>query len=609
MIFKKTKTNKKALIYDIILVLIAFAALTSALIIINQKQDNLPKTIGAKSSEIINIYQYSEKLLYNLDRPAELSSEQSIINLNKLGGLKESTCGKFNNQNLWTIEKTKNKEAKCYPIENNDFTNLIRNLVSIYSGEFENLLDEKNFKLDNHEFEIKEIQTTTLDNKNNIKIKINGKAKKAKILDFQGNEISEQEQELEITYHDKYKFQWPVQSSIKNILDCYSYLSGFNDGLKIYAETNTAVVASAHGEIYYIKDDCTIEMCDLPLGNQIIIKHENNIFTKYTYLSQINTKIGDTVNEGEIIGLSGNTGNADQPMLGFYIYDKEEDTTKSRTGKSPLCYFTNERIESISINSEAKTCKNKYQDNIISKNNPNLARECKTLGFAEIKSINKDNNKQELKSYYSFKPSFSLIIDYNFNDYRNATRFTDLVLENCKNEYYIEECIQEQNKEIEESIEIGTCDKEITTIPEDFYEQRKINFCYRTNNGFALLDNPDIDFALYIPDNAPPPEITDKGVDIGIFSNGKEIGITWRNLDKNEKKILEIKEYHIYRNNIPFSNINEANLIQIINKNEYSYKDIPTLPGTYYYAIIGKDKHGNMLKEINPEILRSETVI
>jgi murein DD-endopeptidase MepM/ murein hydrolase activator NlpD len=48
---------------------------------------------------------------------------------------------------------------------------------------------------------------------------------------------------------------------------------------------------------------------NIGFGKCILIKHDNNIITRYAHLSKILVKIGQKVETGKIIGLVGATGN------------------------------------------------------------------------------------------------------------------------------------------------------------------------------------------------------------------------------------------------------------------------------------------------------------
>jgi len=53
-------------------------------------------------------------------------------------------------------------------------------------------------------------------------------------------------------------------------------------------------------------------------GNTIVIEH-GDIETLYAHLSQINVNIGDSVAQGDEIGLAGSTGNSTGPHLHFEV--------------------------------------------------------------------------------------------------------------------------------------------------------------------------------------------------------------------------------------------------------------------------------------------------
>lgn len=56
-------------------------------------------------------------------------------------------------------------------------------------------------------------------------------------------------------------------------------------------------------------------------GNQVIVKHDNGFKTGYAHLSKQLVKKGDKVKQGDVIGLSGNTGKSTGPHLHFTLTD------------------------------------------------------------------------------------------------------------------------------------------------------------------------------------------------------------------------------------------------------------------------------------------------
>ncbi|MEU2871868.1 M23 family metallopeptidase [Streptomyces olivoreticuli] len=54
-------------------------------------------------------------------------------------------------------------------------------------------------------------------------------------------------------------------------------------------------------------------------GNAIVIKHDDNTYSQYAHLSQVEVRVGQAVTTGQEIGLSGSTGNSSGPHLHFEI--------------------------------------------------------------------------------------------------------------------------------------------------------------------------------------------------------------------------------------------------------------------------------------------------
>ncbi|MET7936332.1 M23 family metallopeptidase [Streptomyces sp. NPDC005322] len=54
-------------------------------------------------------------------------------------------------------------------------------------------------------------------------------------------------------------------------------------------------------------------------GNAIVIQHDDRTYTQYAHLSEIKKWIGQRVTTGDVIGLSGSTGNSTGPHLHFEV--------------------------------------------------------------------------------------------------------------------------------------------------------------------------------------------------------------------------------------------------------------------------------------------------
>lgn len=57
-------------------------------------------------------------------------------------------------------------------------------------------------------------------------------------------------------------------------------------------------------------------------GNMVVIDHGNGLVSKYFHNKELKVSVGETVTKGQIIAISGNTGNSTGAHLHFGIYSK-----------------------------------------------------------------------------------------------------------------------------------------------------------------------------------------------------------------------------------------------------------------------------------------------
>ena len=86
----------------------------------------------------------------------------------------------------------------------------------------------------------------------------------------------------------------------------------FHKGIDFRAATGTRVLASKDGRVIFAGRKNGY-------GKIVGIEHEDNFTTWYGHLSSIKVKRGETVLQGKVIGLSGNTGISTGPHLHFEI--------------------------------------------------------------------------------------------------------------------------------------------------------------------------------------------------------------------------------------------------------------------------------------------------
>ncbi|MCE9585681.1 peptidoglycan DD-metalloendopeptidase family protein [Candidatus Nomurabacteria bacterium] len=95
-----------------------------------------------------------------------------------------------------------------------------------------------------------------------------------------------------------------------------------HSGIDIGAPTGSPIYASASGTVLVAKTGCVVgrRSCGGGYGNMVIIKHSNGTTTLYGHMSKVITTTGDTVNQGELIGLVGSTGHSTGPHLHFEVH-------------------------------------------------------------------------------------------------------------------------------------------------------------------------------------------------------------------------------------------------------------------------------------------------
>ncbi len=99
-------------------------------------------------------------------------------------------------------------------------------------------------------------------------------------------------------------FRWPVIGKATKAK---------NGGLDIPAPEGEAVHAAADGTVIYASDE-------LPsFGKMIVIRHADDYVTAYAYLSELTVAQGVSVKRGQIIGKSGQSGDAKKPELHFEL--------------------------------------------------------------------------------------------------------------------------------------------------------------------------------------------------------------------------------------------------------------------------------------------------
>jgi murein DD-endopeptidase MepM/ murein hydrolase activator NlpD len=107
-------------------------------------------------------------------------------------------------------------------------------------------------------------------------------------------------------------FRWPVHGRV--IAGFGSKPNGTqNDGINIAVPEGTQVKAADDGVVAYAGNELK------GYGNLVLVRHSNGYVSAYANASELLVKRGDTIRRGQVIALSGQTGNVTSPQLHFEI--------------------------------------------------------------------------------------------------------------------------------------------------------------------------------------------------------------------------------------------------------------------------------------------------
>lgn len=108
-------------------------------------------------------------------------------------------------------------------------------------------------------------------------------------------------------------FAWPLAGTVRRGFTPRATSTNYHEGLDIRTPVGTAVRAAAGGKVLFAGDE------PRQFGKLVVVEHEAGWQSAYAFLSRITVKEGDTVSQGERVGLSGQTGMARGPELHFEL--------------------------------------------------------------------------------------------------------------------------------------------------------------------------------------------------------------------------------------------------------------------------------------------------
>lgn len=158
----------------------------------------------------------------------------------------------------------------------------------------------------------------------------------------------------EVTHDDSHMYLLPYPTGLsfpvsQGFHGRYSHTGGDCYSIDFKMPEGSPIHAARAGVVVGIKDDSNIGGSDKKFeweANYILIRHTDGTLGHYVHLQKDGAKvnIGDKVQAGQFIGLSGNTGHSTGPHLHFAVF-------KAQTGKQretiPVKFRTNPQVSEI----------------------------------------------------------------------------------------------------------------------------------------------------------------------------------------------------------------------------------------------------------------------
>jgi murein DD-endopeptidase MepM/ murein hydrolase activator NlpD len=131
---------------------------------------------------------------------------------------------------------------------------------------------------------------------------------------------------MEFVTRNQYQLPIPYEKLISIDTDSSpAHWGKLENAVDFIAPLNTPVLASADGEVTYVKDDSDIGgpfVNFWDYSNFISIRHQHGEYTRYDHLAvgSSKVKVGDSVAAGQEIGKVGVTGYTYLPHLHFQVF-------------------------------------------------------------------------------------------------------------------------------------------------------------------------------------------------------------------------------------------------------------------------------------------------
>jgi murein DD-endopeptidase MepM/ murein hydrolase activator NlpD len=145
-----------------------------------------------------------------------------------------------------------------------------------------------------------------------------------------------------------YRLPVPKDRIVRIVSSSVSHVGHLRNAIDFLVPEGTPVYAAAEGVVTALKDDSNVGGRDPQFwyeGNYVVVRHEGES-TSYEHLRYrgVVVRVDERVQEGQLIGYSGNTGYSRGPHLHFEVMefygpgDEEYVTLKARFTDAPNAY-------------------------------------------------------------------------------------------------------------------------------------------------------------------------------------------------------------------------------------------------------------------------------
>lgn len=308
------------------------------------KELNLTRSKLLKEKEIIQKKINTAGLVIK-NISSDITDKESSINISRKS-LANMIRSLYENDNELLIERILSEESFTDFSRNyNDVLSLnekIRENILEISGKKEELLVSKTEKekeqsnlntLKNNLTQKEKVVAVTQKEKDSLLVATKNKeaeyqkmlAEKVKIKETFEKSLEEYEAKLEFILNPKLLpkkgsgiLSWPL-SYILVTSPYGARWNSFHYGMDFRAAVGTSVKAMSPGVVEGT-GDTDVACKGASFGKWVFIKYDNGLSSTYGHLSVITAKVGDEVEAGDEVGLSGNTGSSTGPHLHISVY-------------------------------------------------------------------------------------------------------------------------------------------------------------------------------------------------------------------------------------------------------------------------------------------------